>query len=384
MNPKIMILSLAQACYWFAVLVGISLSSVIGLQLAPRPSLATLPFALISTGALLATYGLSVLMQRFGRRLGLQIGALAGTLAACLAMFALYSQNFYLFCLANFIMGIYQASSVYYRLAALDEVPVQQSGVAIGWVLSGSLLAAILGPSLARFANQWLSEPKYLGAYALVALFSVLAVVLMSFLNAKPNTSINKNTPATFLKSSAYWLGVGNTAFGQGVMMLMMLVAPLAMHQHHYSVDAGLSVIGWHIIGMFLPSFVSGKLVDKFGVQRVLLAGLAVFVFSAIAALFGTTPMHYHISLFLLGMGWNLMYVAGTNQYNKAIPPAEKGRAQGVAELSIAIAAIVGVVCGGVLINHFDWQSLNGGLLGVLVVAVGLNLLLNAKDLNRA
>lgn len=373
MNPKIMILSLAQACYWFAVLVGISLSSVIGLQLAPRPSLATLPFALISTGALLATYGLSVLMQRFGRRLGFQIGALAGTLAACLAMLALYSQNFYLFCLANFIMGIYQASSVYYRLAALDEVPAQQSGVAIGWVLSGSLLAAILGPSLARFANQWLAEPKYLGAYALVAVFSLLALFLMSFLSAKPNAQLNKNTPATFLKSSAYWLGVGNTAFGQGVMMLMMLVAPLAMHQHHYSVDAGLSVIGWHIIGMFLPSFVSGKLVDKFGVQRVLLAGLVVFAFSALVALLGTSAMHYHVSLFLLGMGWNLMYVAGTNQYNKAIPPAEKGRAQGVAELSIAIAAIVGVVCGGVLINRFDWQSLNGGLLGVLIMIAALN-----------
>lgn len=377
MHPKIVILSLVQACYWFAVLVGISLSTVIGLQLAPSESLATLPYALISVGALAATYLLSMLMQRYGRRLGFQIGAFSGVLAAGLAMLALSTQSFVIFCAASLLMGIYQASSVYYRLAALDEMPPQQSGMAMGWVLSGSLLAAMLGPSLARFANQAVTEPKYLGAYGLVAIFSVLALILISFLNAKPamqaaNKS-TKSTPASFLKLPAYWLGVGNTAFGQGVMMLMMLVAPLAMHQHHYSVDAGMSVIGWHIIGMFLPSFVSGKLVDKFGAQYVLLAGLGVFALSALASIWGTTEMHYHISLFLLGIGWNLMYVAGTNQYNQAYPAAEKGRAQGIAELVIAIAAIVGVVSGGVLIQSFGWQSLNMGLLVVLGLVAGLN-----------
>ncbi|HPY40899.1 MAG TPA: MFS transporter, partial [Thiolinea sp.] len=321
MKPKIVILSLAQACYWFAVLVGISLSTVIGLQLAPSESLATLPYALISVGALGATYVLSMLMQHYGRRLGFQIGALAGAVAAGLAMLALSTQSFMIFCAASLLMGIYQASSVYYRLAAIDEMPPQQSGVAIGWVLSGSLLAAILGPSLARFANQSVTEPKYWGAYGLVAIFSMLALILISFLSTKPATqAANKSSPASFLKLPAYWLGVGNTAFGQGVMMLMMLVAPLAMHQHHYSVDSGLSVIGWHIIGMFLPSFVSGKLVDKFGAQYVLLTGLAVFALSALASIWGTSEMHYHISLFLLGIGWNLMYVAGTNQYNKAYP----------------------------------------------------------------
>ncbi|WP_298609689.1 MFS transporter [uncultured Thiothrix sp.] len=375
MNPKIVILSLAQACYWFAVLVGISLSTVIGLQLAPSEKLATLPYALISVGALGATYLLSIVMQRSGRRLGFQVGALAGAVAAGLAMLALSTQSFVIFCAASLLMGIYQASSVYYRLAALDEMPAQQSGVAIGWVLSGSLLAAILGPSLAKFANHWIAEPKYLGAYGLVAVFSLLALLLISFLGKKPaSQAANKATPASFLKRPAYWLGVGNTAFGQAVMMLMMLVAPLAMHQHHYSVDAGMSVIGWHIIGMFLPSFVSGKLVDKFGAGYVLLAGLAVLALSALASILGTTELHYHISLFLLGIGWNLMYVAGTNQYNQAYPAAEKGRAQGIAELVIAVAAIVGVMAGGLLIQSFSWQSLNLGLLVLLGLVVVLNL----------
>lgn len=383
MNPKIVILSLAQACYWFAVLVGISLSTVIGLQLAPSEKLATLPYALISVGAMAATYLLSMLMQRSGRRLGFQVGALAGAMAAGLAMLALSLQSFVVFCVASLLMGIYQASSVYYRLAAMDEMPPQKSGVAIGWVLSGSLLAAILGPSLAHLANQWVTEPTYLGAYALVAIFSMLALMLISFLSAKPtNQAANKDTTATFLKLPTYWLGVCNTAFGQGVMMLMMLVAPLAMHQHHYSVDAGMSVIGWHIIGMFLPSFVSGKWVDKFGAHYVLLAGLGVFGLSALASILGTTELHYHASLFLLGIGWNLMYVAGTSQYNKAYPTSEKGRAQGIAELMIAIAAIMGVMAGGLLLQNFSWQGLNSGLLVVLAVVAGLNVWLHTRKLN--
>lgn len=382
MNPKIVILSLAQACYWFAVLVGISLSTVIGLQLAPSDKLATLPYALISVGALAATYFLSMLMQRAGRRLGFQVGALAGTVAAGLAMLALSTQSFVIFCAASLLMGIYQASSVYYRLAAIDEMPVQQSGVAIGWVLSGSLVAAISGPSLAQWANDWITEPKYLGAYGLVVIFSLLALVLISFLSKKtaiPTT--HKTSTTTFLKLPSYWLGVGNTAFGQGVMMLMMLVAPLAMHQHHYSVDAGMSVIGWHIIGMFLPSFVSGKWVDKFGARFVLLAGLSVFALSAVASILGTTEWHYHFSLFLLGIGWNLMYVAGTNQYNRAYPANEKGRAQGIAELVIALAAIVGVMVGGLLIQSFSWQGLNGGLLLVLVLVFVFNVGLQRQAL---
>ncbi|TXH67374.1 MAG: MFS transporter [Thiothrix sp.] len=380
MNPKIVILSLAQACYWFAVLVGISLSTVIGLQLAPSEKLATLPYALISVGALAATYFLSMLMQRSGRRLGFQVGALAGMVAAGLAMLALSTQSFVIFCAASLLMGIYQASSVYYRLAAIDELPAQQSGVAIGWVLSGSLVAAILGPSLARLANDWITEPKYLGAYGLVAMFSLLALVLISLLDKQPAAqAANKSTAATFLKLPNYWLGVANTAFGQGVMMLMMLVAPLAMHQHHYSVDAGMSVIGWHIIGMFLPSFVSGKWVDKLGAHSVLLVGLSVFALSALAAILGTTELHYHCSLFLLGIGWNLMYVAGTNQYNRAYPVNEKGRAQGIAELVIALAAIVGVMVGGLLIQSFSWQRLNLGLLVILGLVVGLNLWIKPK-----
>jgi len=374
MPTKIIALAVAQSCYWFAVLIGVSLSAIIGVKLAPHPSLATLPFGLVSLGALLSTYQLSIFMQQRGRRLGLRLGALAGTSSALLCMASIYFESFNLFCLASLLMGIYQASSVFYRLAAMDEAPEDKKGSVMGWVLSGSLLAAILGPSLAKVANQWFSDPEYLGAYLFVGIFASIAFLLLGKLsNPVVNKSASAVTTRHFLKHSGYRMGVLNTAFGQFIMMLMMVVTPLAMHSHHYTTDQGISVIGWHIIGMFLPSFVSGKLIDRFGSGAIAMAGLAVFAFSTLAAISGMVLLNYYVSLFLLGIGWNFLYMSGTGQYSAAIEEAEKGKGQGIAELIVAFSSIVAVIGGGVLINWFDWQQLNYGVLVLLAIMGVLN-----------
>ncbi len=374
MTIQIIALALAQSCYWFAVLIGISLSSIIGLELAPHSSLATIPYGLISLGALIATYNLSVFMQHYGRRKGLRVGAIAGTSSALLCMLAIAQENFYLFCFSSLLMGVYQASSVFYRLAAIDHVPEHKQGYTMGCVLSGSLLAAFLGPSLAIQANQLLEEPAYVGAYLLVAVFAALAFVLLGRLNEKKliQTAV-KSSGNGFLRNPGYLLGVFNTAFTQFFMVLMMVITPLAMHASHYSTDQGISVIGWHIIGMFLPSFFSGKLIDHFGAKSVVVTGLFFFLFSVVVAILGVTLINYYVSLFLLGVGWNFMYMAGTRQYTAAIEIIEKGKAQGLAEVIVALSSITAVIAGGILIHWFDWQAVNQGVLILLAGALLLN-----------
>lgn len=375
MNTRIIALVLAQSCYWFAVLIGISLSSIISIKLSPHSLLATLPYGLISLGALIATYKLSVFMQRHGRRKGLRFGAIAGASSALLCMLALIQESFALFCLANLLMGVYQASSVFYRLAAIDEAPEGQQGRVMGWVLSGSLFAAILGPSLAMQANQWIKQPTYLGAYLLVAIFAITAFILLGKLN--PNTinqPLTKGSSKRFLSHPSYVIGVFNTAFTQFVMMLMMVVTPLAMHANHHSADQGISVIGWHLIGMFLPSFFSGKLIDKFGAKTTIMIGLFFLFLSALAAILDMALANYYVSLFLLGIGWNFMYMAGTGQYTQAIEEAEKGKAQGMSEVIIALASIVAVAGGGMLMHWLDWQQMNQGVLFLLAGAFLINI----------
>lgn len=374
MTIQIVALALAQSCYWFAVLIGISLSSIIGIQLSPHSSLATLPYGLVSLGALVATYKLSVFMQHYGRRKGLRLGAIAGASSAVLCMLAIDRESFILFCFASLLMGVYQASSVFYRLAAIDEAPEGQQGRVMGWVLSGSLLAAILGPSLAMHANQWIEQPAYLGAYLLVAVFAIIAFVLLGKLNVQTvGQSLTKCRSNHFLRHPSYLIGVFNTAFTQFVMMLMMVVTPLAMHSSHYSTNQGISVIGWHLIGMFLPSFFSGKLIDRFGAKTMVITGLFFFLLSTVAAILDMVLINYYVSLFLLGIGWNFMYMAGTGQYTQVIEVAEKGKAQGVSEVIIALSSIIAVVGGGVLIHWFDWQEINQGVLFLLAGALLLN-----------
>lgn len=376
MNIRIIALALAQSCYWFATLIAISLSGVIGSQLAPDSAWATVPYGLISIGALLSTYSLSQLMFKCGRRIGLRLGAWMGFGAGLLCVLAIVWQSFYLFCLANLLMGIYQASAAFYRLAAMDETTESGKGAAIGWVLSGSLLAAVLGPLLAQHANGWISGAEYAGSYLLASFFSLISVWLLGLLSvAKPMPIADKSTSGTlFLKQPAYWVGVGNTAFGQFVMMIMMVITPLAMHAQHHSAADGLSVIGWHIIGMFAPSLITGKLADRFGVGLIAIAGLLILGLSAGVAIMGMTLGYYYVSLFLLGVGWNFLYVAGTGQYSKAYLPAEQGKAQGIAEWAIALAAIIAVISSGLLLQVMGWQQANEVLIYVLIVVLGLNI----------
>ncbi len=163
-------------------------------------------------------------------------------------------------------------------------------------------------------------------------------------------------------------------------MMLMMVITPLAMHAHHYPTDTAISVIAWHIIGMFLPSFFSGKLIDHFGSTRISLAGLAVFGLSTMVAIADTEMMNYYVSLFLLGVGWNFLYMSGTGQYSAAINVSEKGKGQGVAELPIALLSIIAVIVGGVLINFMHWQQLNAAVLVLLLGMAGLTWFTKSKS----
>ena len=379
MNRAILALTCAQVIYWFAVLISISLSSVIGIQLAPAPALATLPLALISLSALLVTYTVSTLVDRIGWRRTLGTGALAGASAALLSVLALMQSSFLLFCIACLLMGLYQATAVYYRLAAIALAPAEAQGRAIGWVLSGSLLAAFLGPTLANLSGAWLSTSPYAGPYLLTALLSALAIPALAGLPSPAGLSKPIHAPAageqTFRRRRAYRLGTLNTAFAAGAMVLMMVISPLSMHHAGgFAVEQGVSVIGWHLVGMFLPSYFSGKLLERQPARRLVLFGIALFACSALVAVLGQSLGHYYVSLFLLGSGWNFMYVAGTWQYNSTLSESERGPAQGRAEVVISLAGLLGASAGSALLIHLSWQQINIALLLALLAITLLNL----------
>jgi MFS family permease len=371
-NPTLLRLFLAQALFWSCAMIGITLTSLVGLQLAPLNGLATLPLALLVLGYLLATQPLSAFMQRRGRRAGLLLGAGAGVLGGLLSALGVWLADFWLFCLGALPIGVYQASAMYYRFAALEAVDDAHKGRATAWVIGGGLCAALLAPTLTLWARDALERP-FVGAYLLVALLAILAIALLAGLRQgalPPPASRGLAAMRELLARPVVRSAMLITAIGNGLMVLVMNATPLAMSFCGLPLEAGAEVIRWHMVGMFLPAFVAGPLVDRLGCKRVALLGIALLTASAAIALSGERQSYFLVSSLLLGMGWNLMLVAGTTLLGQGHAADERGQAQGLMELGNGSVAAAASFASGALISGLGWSPVNLAMLGLLVVAL--------------
>lgn len=371
-NPALLRLFLAQALYWSCTLIGVTLTTLVGLQIAPVNALASLPLALLVLGYLLATQPLSSFMQRHGRRAGLLLGATAGIGGGLLSALGVWLADFWLFCLGALPLGVYQASAMYYRFAALEAVDEAHKGRATAWVIGGGLLAALLAPELTLWARNALATP-FVGAYLALAALAALALPLLAGLRQGALPPASRGGLANMrllLSRPVVRAAIATTAIGHGLMILVMNATPLAMSFCGLSLEAGAEVIRWHMVGMFLPAFVAGPLVDRLGARRVALLGIGLLVASAIIALAGQLQMHFLISSLLLGMGWNLMLVAGTTLLGEGHAPDERGQAQGLMELGNGAVATCASFASGALISGLGWNPLNLAMLPLLAIAL--------------
>ncbi|MED5608895.1 MFS transporter [Pseudomonas sp. JH-2] len=373
-NGALRLLFLGQALYWSCSLIGITLTSLIGAQLAPLNSLATLPLALLVLGNLLAVQPLSLFMQRHGRRPGLMLGAAGGVLGGLACALGVQLGSFALLCLGALPIGAYQASAMYYRFAALEAVGEAEKGRASAYVIGGGVLAALLAPSLALWARQALPTP-FVGAYLAIAALALAGLLLM----ARLREGAAPRPPHGGLAAMRALLGrplvraaMACTAAGHGLMILIMNATPLAMQFCGLSLESSASVIQWHILGMFLPAFVAGPLVDLLGSRRVALLGIALLAASAGVALAGLDHGHFLASSLLLGMGWNLMLVAGTTLLGEGHGAEERGQAQGLMEQGNSLMAALMSFSSGALITSLGWSAVNLLVWPVLAFALAL------------
>ncbi|EQM80867.1 MFS transporter [Stutzerimonas stutzeri] len=373
-NARIFRLFIAQALYWSCSMISIILTSIVGLRLAPFAGLATLPLALLMLGGLLALQPIAGLMQRRGRRVGFLFGALAGVLGGLLSALSLWLDSFTLLCLGALPIGAYQASAMYYRFAALEAVSEAFKGRATACVIGGGVVAALIAPSLGTAARGLVTTP-FAGAYLLIAALAATGFVILAGLKPGSGTPASQVAPAAvswreLLARPTVRAAVLTTAAGHGLMILVMNATPLAMHGEGMDLQASSQVIQWHMLGMFLPAFVAGPLVDKLGSRSVACIGSGLLVSSAIIALLGVSHWHFMISSCLLGIGWNLMLVAGTTQLGHGHAPEERARAQGLMELSNGSVAAVMSFASGALIAGAGWSAVNVGLVPIVTLVV--------------
>src|SRR5689334_9392992 len=374
--------------------VVVSTSALVGLQYAPSQNLSTLALGSQALGTMLTTLPASLLMQRFGRQAGLAGGACLGIVAGLLATAAILRGDFWLFCLAGLVYGAFAAFGQYYRFTAADAAdaatgggaaPTALRGRAIGWVMAGGAVAALAGPELAKRTRDLLAPVPFAGCFAAIvvlAALSALALALLRLPSPAPTAAQEEaaRPVAEIIRQPRAVVAVLGSVVAYVIMNVLMTATPLAMIACGHDFADSAFVIQWHVLGMFAPSFVAGHLIARLGVTRVMAIGLGLLLACILTNLTGLSVAHFAAGLFLLGVGWNFLFVGGTPLLTTCHAPAEKAKVQGLNDLLIFATVTLSASLSGLLHHAIGWSAMNLAAIPALAV-VGVLLLLGRRRL---
>lgn len=363
MNRNVWILSLCQALLMTGNILLISVIGLIGKQIAPSQSMITLPVALQFLGLMVATIPASLISGKLGRKRGFSIGNIVGISGASLATFALSTQHFYLFCFATFLLGIGIGFGTLYRFAAIEVCSEDARHRAISISMAGGVLAAVLGPNLAVMSQQWSQEGLYIGAFASLIGLNVLALIILQTVQfPKFNLTTQQVQPdpvRTMIKAPNFVGAVFAAMVSYAVMNILMTATPLAMIGCGFDFTKAAGVIEWHVLGMFVPAFFTGGLIEKFGAKRMILAGAVLFLLCIAINIHGESIWHFRSALVLLGVGWNFMFIAATGLFSQSYQAKNKSKAQALNEFVVFSCVSVTALLSGWLESTVGWQMLN-------------------------
>lgn len=361
----------------------VAASAIVGAMLMPDVRLATLPAALQQLASFIATYPASHFMARFGRRAGFSLGAVLGLLGGAAATLGILRGSFVLFCAGTGLVGAHAGFATFYRFAAAESAPPARRERALGWVMSAGVLAAFLGPFLAsRGKDMW--PTAFAGSFALLFVMALVSLVLLQFLGASAAQPVSGGSRASMREVARKPAFLTFTAAGVvsgATMVFVMTATPLAMAGCHHGFDHTAHVIQWHVMAMFAPSFITGRLIARFGVSQIVLGGLLLCGAAVVVNASGTSVPHFQIGLFVLGLGWNFAYL-GVSTTLTRVAPEERATAQGLNDLLVFSAVAIASLLAGVVEHTAGWRVLNLAVLPLLAV-VGLGVALHMR-LHRA
>ena len=364
MNKNLLILTLSQIFSFTAAPVTVFLSGIIGSQISPVKSLATLPMSIsvvgIAIGAIIATKVMSLI----GRKYGFIIASIGNMLTSILAAYSIMTQNFILFCFANFFLGIGMAFTHQYRFAAADSVEKNKAPKAISIILFGGIISAFLGPSLANYAKDIFSNNLYVGSYLALALLTFIPAILFLFFESQSNIKTNvKYAGRNYLElisQPRFIQSITASAFGYAIMTFLMTATPISMHvMENMSLNKTSIVIQFHVAAMFLPSLLTGHLIKRFGHSNVIYAGVFLYSITLITSIFDQSFFNYMFALIFLGLGWNFLFISGTSLLVLTYREEEKYRAQGLNDFVVYSIHAIGSLSAGVFIALTNWKIMN-------------------------
>ena len=378
MPLTIYLLSLCNAYLFVGGSMLITVSALIGFEIAPDKRLTTLPLALQFFAMMCTSLPASFIMGKFGRKVGFLLAGSIGMAGAAVAIWSILNANFYGYCVATICFGIFGGFGNYYRFTAAEVVSTSIKSKAISLVMAGGVLAAFIGPNLASWSSGMFSSHKFAGPFVILMGVYLLSMCTIAFadLPVKQANQLTRNEksarPLTeLIFRPIFIVAVMCQMLGYGAMNFVMSSTPLAMEAHNHNMAETAFVIQWHVVAMFAPSFVTGHLIKKFGIVTVLLLGtLLGFISIATNLLAPISVTNFVFALVTLGVSWNFLFVGGTTLLTDAYEPAEKARAQGVNDLAVFSFVTLTALTTGAVHHLWGWQTVNLLALPMLLVTL--------------
>lgn len=359
---NVWLLTTAQALILSVSSLVVFVGGLVGTKLAPLENLATLPVASIVVGTAVTIPPVTLLMNTIGRRKSFFVIGIYSILVALLAGYAISISNFYLFCLSTFLFGASYSCVMQFRFAAMESVTEDLIPKAASMVLVGGIAAAFLGPEIAMLGKD-LHEVEFAGSFILLAgLFAIALVFLIGFKNPviqEQKTDLQERPLKIILKQRIFWVALLSATIGYAVMSFIMTATPVSMHvMDGHSLGHTKWVIQSHIVAMFLPSLVTAWIIRKLGVSKMMISGLFAYILCIVIAFVGKDVGNYWVSLVLLGIGWNFLFIGATTLLPQSYRPSERFKVQALNDFVIFGIQAIASLSAGWFIFAIGWKML--------------------------
>lgn len=353
----------AQILSFTSITMLLFIGSFIGSDLAPHERYATLPLALIILGTAVGVAPITLTMQKMGRRWVFFLAFIFSSLASTGISLALAIQSFELFCFCTWVMGMAMASASQFRFAAMESVLPQQRATATSMILLGGVVAAFMGPELAMIGKN-LTAIDYQGSFYIAASCHLFCALLLCMYSPSHQHAVkieqHETRPLTLiLGSRSLWLAIGSAAIGYAGMSFIMTATPISMH-HIYGHDLASTkhVIQGHIAAMFLPSLITPFLILLFGLRTMIMVGIIIYMMCMGLAFMDTSVWGFTLSLILLGIGWNFLFVSGTSMLPEYYQQGEQFKVQAFNDAVVFSVQAAAALLAGIVLNITGWKIL--------------------------
>lgn len=364
----------AQSINLTTAVMSVTMAAIVGAALAPAATWSTVPYGFQFLCLMLATYPVSRLMSRIGRKRAFMLGSIPLAVSGISGYLAVQYQHFPMLVISHSALGIYIAFANFNRFAATDHLAQDLKPKALSLVVAGGVIAAVVGPTLTEWLRDVGGYPLFSLCYAAFVGLAVMSLLTAACLPGDTGTASNDRAvkpagTAAEPLSPVVAVAMAVAALGYGIMNLLMIQASMHMkHMHEDFSDVRLA-IQWHVIAMFAPSFFTGAIIHKLGIRATICLGLGLLIGCTAMNMWSHSYAMMTLSLIALGLGWNLTYVGGGALLAQTLQNSPAAmQMQGKNDLAIAVFATVGAFSPALLLGTVGWEGTNAICMALCIV----------------